>query len=214
MLGVNSVLIVDDHPIVLQGSRRLLEEAGVATILEAAGIVVGYRLYLRSNPDVVVIDLAMHGEKLGGLALILRIRARNPNARILVFSMHDDPAIVASALEAGAAGYLLKDAAPDELMRAVEQAHGGLVYLSHELALRLASSRASAPHNALARLTSRELQTLSLLARGMSYSRIAVELQISYKTVVNVCYRLRQKLEVGSMPALIRSAVILLAARN
>ena len=115
---MTSVLIIDDHPIVLQGCRRILQDAGVQTVLDAADAVSGYRLYRRHNPDVVIIDLAMQGSGLGGLPLIRRIRSHDPRTRILVFSMHSDPIIVARALEAGATGYVLKDTSSEELVKA------------------------------------------------------------------------------------------------
>ena len=102
-----SVLIIDDHPIVLQGCRRVLEDAGIEPILAASDLVAGYRLYLRHRPDVAIVDLAIAGKGLGGLELIRRIRAHDTDAHILVLSMHNDPVIVARSLEAGASGYVL-----------------------------------------------------------------------------------------------------------
>ena len=208
---MTSVLIIDDHPIVLQGCRRMLEAAGVETVLEARDIASGYRLYRRHHPDVVVIDLAMQGSGLSGLSLIRRIRSHDPGARILVFSMHSDPIIVARALEAGAIGYVLKDTSADELLKAFEKVRAGAPYLSNELAMQVALVHAPTRQNPLAELTQRELQTLSLLAEGKPYGRIAEELSVSYKTVVNVCSQLKHKLDVQNLPELIRSAVQLLS---
>jgi two-component system invasion response regulator UvrY len=208
-----SVLVIDDHPVLLQGARRVLEDAQIGPVFEAGHIVAGYRMYRRNSPEVVVVDLAMHGQQLGGMALIRRIRSHDPRARIIVFSMHDDPAIVARALEAGASGYLLKDTASGELVRAVQQVRAGVRYLSHELAVEVALLRMTSKIDPLGELTPRELETLSLLACGKSYSHIADELRISYKTVSNVSYQLRQKLGASNMPELIRSAVTLLASR-
>jgi two-component system, NarL family, invasion response regulator UvrY len=84
------VLIIDDHPIVLQGCRRMLEDAGVKTVLEARDVTSGYRLYRRHHPDVVIIDLGMQGGGLRGLDVIRRMRSHDPRSRILVFSMHSD----------------------------------------------------------------------------------------------------------------------------
>ncbi len=209
---MTEVLVIDDHPIVLQGCRRMLEDAGVSTVLEARDPVSGYRLYRRHHPDVVITDLAMQGSGLGGLALVRRINAHDPAARILVFSMHSDPNIVARALQAGATGYVLKDTSPTELMKAFEKIRAGTPYLSEDLAMQVALAHATARQSPLADLTPRELQTLSLLADGKPYGRIAEELGVSYKTVVNVCSQLKQKLDVHSLPELIRSAVQLLAA--
>jgi len=210
---MTSVLIIDDHPIVLQGCRRMLEDAGVATVLEARDAASGYRLYRRHRPQVVIVDLAMHGSGLGGLPLIRRIRSQDPDARILVLSMHSDPIIAARALEAGATGYVLKDTSSDELMKAFAQVRAGTPYLSGDLAMQVALVRTGVRQDPLAELTPRELQTLSLLAQGKPYGRIAEELNVSYKTVVNACSQLKQKLNARNLPELIRRAVQLVSAQ-
>ena len=206
---MTSVLIIDDHPIVLQGCRRMLEDAGVKTVLEARDATSGYRLYRRHHPDVVIVDLAMQGGGLGGLEVIRRMRSHDPRARILVFSMHSDPIIAARALEAGATGYVLKDS--NELMKAFDQVRSGTPYLSNDLAMQVALVRTGVRTNPLADLTPRELQTLSLLAEGKPYGRIAEELNVSYKTVVNACSQLKQKLNAKNLPELIRVAVQLVS---
>ncbi len=209
---MTSVLIIDDHPIVLQGCRRVLEDAGIGPVLTASDLASGYRLYRRHEPDVAVIDLAIHGKGLGGIDLIRRIRAHKPRAHIVVLSMHNDPTIVARTLEAGATGYVLKDTSSEQLVKAVQQVAAGTAYLDGELAVKVAligSGRARS--NPLADLTPRELQVLSLLADGKPYDRIASELNVSYKTVVNVSSQLKQKLQAGNLPELISTAVKLLA---
>jgi DNA-binding NarL/FixJ family response regulator len=209
---MTSVLIIDDHPIVLQGCRRMLEDAGVNTVLEARDAASGYRLYRRHHPDVVIIDLAMQGGGLGGLDVIRRMRSHDPRSRILVFSMHSDPIIAARALEAGATGYVLKDS--NELMKAFNQVRSGTPYLSNNLAMQVALVRTGVRASPLADLTPRELQTLSLLAEGKPYGRIAEELNVSYKTVVNACSQLKQKLNAKNLPELIRTAVRLVSAES
>ena len=209
---MTSVLIIDDHPIVLQGCRRMLEDAGVKTVLEARDAASGYRLYRRHRPDVVIVDLAMQGGGLRGLDVIRRMRSHNQRSRILVFSMHSDPIIAARALEAGATGYVLKDS--DELMKAFDQVRTGTPYLSNDLAMQVALVRTGVRANPLADLTPRELQTLSLLAEGKPYGRIAEELNVSYKTVVNACFQLKQKLHAKNLPELIRMAVQRLSAES
>jgi two-component system invasion response regulator UvrY len=209
---MTSVLVIDDHPIVLQGCRRMLEDAGVTTVYEARDAASGYRLYRRHRPQVVIADLAMEGSGLGGLLLIRRIRSHDPDVRILVLSMHSDPVIVSRALEAGANGYVLKDTSSEELLKAFAKVQAGTPYLSGDLAMQIALARTSARQNPLAGLTPREMQILSLLAEGKPYGRIAEELNISYKTVVNVSYQLKQKLDARNLPELIRTAVQLLQA--
>ena len=211
---MTSVLIIDDHPVVLQGLRRVLEDAGIEPVLEAHDLTSGYRLFRRSRPDVVIVDLAMQGNSLGGLDVIRRMRSHDPSTRILVFSMYSDPTIAARALGAGATGYLLKDTSSDELMKAFDQVRSGAPYLSNDLAMQVALVRTGVRTNPLADLTPRELQTLSLLAQGKPYGRIADELNVSYKTVVNACSQLKQKLNAKNLPELIRVAVQLLSAES
>ena len=211
---MTSVLIIDDHPIVLQGCRRMLEDAGVTVVLEARDVVSGYRLYRRHRPDMVIIDLAMQGSGLGGLPLIRRISAHDRRVRILVFSMHSDPIIVARALEAGATGYVLKDTSSADLLEAFEKVRAGQPYLNNDLAMQVALVHTPARQNPLAELTPRELQTLALLAEGKPYGRIAEEINVSYKTVVNVSSQLKQKLDARNLPELIRTAVQLLSATS
>ncbi|WGD31366.1 response regulator transcription factor [Ancylobacter sp. WKF20] len=208
---MTSVLVIDDHPIVLQGCRRLLEDAGVERVLEASSVLSGYRLFRREKPDVVIIDLALHGNGLSGLLLVQRLRSQNPRTPILVFSMHGDPVIVSRALEAGATGYVLKDTSSGALLEAFEKVRRGQPYMSHDLAMQIAllGTRREAP---LADITPRELQTLSLLAEGKDYSHIADELGISYKTVANTCSQLKVKLGASSLPELVRSSIQYLSA--
>ena len=206
-----SVLIIDDHPVVLQGLRHVLEDAGVKPVLEARDVTSGYRLFRRNRPDVIILDLGMQGSLLAGLDLIRRMRSHEPCTCILVFSMHSDPMIVARALEAGATGYLLKDTSSDELMKAFDQVRSGKPYLSEDLAMRVALLRTGV-ENPLVDLTPRQSQILSLLAKGKTYSSIAEELGVSYKTVVNTCLHLKRTLGAKNLPELIRVAVRLLPA--
>lgn len=117
---MTSVLIIDDHPFVIQGCRRLLEGAGVESILSASNSVSGYTLYQQNRPDVVVVDLSFGNDALAGLSLVRRIRADDLDTRVIVFSMHDDSAIVRHCLKAGASGYVTKDACSADLVDAVQ----------------------------------------------------------------------------------------------
>jgi DNA-binding NarL/FixJ family response regulator len=127
--------------------------------------------------------------------------------------MHNDATIVARSLEAGATGYVLKDTSSEQLVKAVQQVASGKPYLDGELAMKVAligTGRARA--NPLAELTARELQVLALLADGRPYDRIASELNVSYKTIVNVSSQLKQKLQARNLPELVSTAVKLMAA--
>jgi DNA-binding NarL/FixJ family response regulator len=211
---MSGVLLVDDHPIVLRACRQLLEPTGVTNIIEARDAGAAYDAFLEHRPGVVVIDLSLAAGELDGLALIERLRAHDPQAKILVFSMHADARIVTSAIEAGATGYLLKDASPDELPKAVEQVRLGKRYIDQELALKVALLRSEAERNGLSQFTPREREVLALLAEGVPYGTIADKLGVSYKTVVNLTYRLRQKLAARGLSDLIRLAIELTRQRS
>jgi two-component system, NarL family, invasion response regulator UvrY len=204
---MSSVLMIDDHPIVLQGCRRVLRDMGIEDLFEATNIVQGYRSFLKSRPDMIILDLTFQDDDLGGLSLIDRIATSDRKARILVFSMHNDPAIISKALEGGALSYVLKDTPSSELVTAVEKVMNGEPHLSHKLAMQVAMMRAKGANQATADLTARELQILTLLGKGHSYDQIAARLGISYKTVTNACSAMRSKLRIGSLAELIRFSI-------
>ncbi len=204
---MSSVLVVDDHPVVLRGFRRLMEDAGVETIHEATDIMAAYRIFHRVRPPMVVADLNLQGEGLSGLSLIRRIHALARETRILAFSMHNDPVIVSRALESGAMGYVFKDVRTTEFLKAFETVRSGRGYLDHDLAVEIAVLQAGARRSPIADLSGREREILALLGRGTSYQDIADTLSIKYRTVLNTCSTLRQKLGVRTLADLIRVAV-------
>lgn len=146
---------------------------------------------------------------MSGLSLIRRIKANDPRFPMLVLSMHRDPTLVLQALEAGVRGYILKDSATEELLKAVEDNR----YLSHSLAIEVAVSRTPLRSQSLADLTSREFDILALLAKGKDYTQIAEELEVSYKTILNVSSQLKKKLSVDNLSALVQRAIQLLPPR-
>jgi two-component system, NarL family, invasion response regulator UvrY len=206
------VLVIDDHPVVIQGLRCWLKDAHIKTVLEARDATSGYRLFRRHHPDVVIIDLPIRSS--GGLDVIRRMRAHNRRSCILVFSMDRNPTIAIRALKAGATGYMLKDASPDEVIKALHQVRSGNRYLSDDLAMQVALSATGVESNPPAALSPRESKMLSLLAKGQTYSGIAKELKVSYKTVVNTCSHLRRKLNATNLAQLIHAAVRLFPAES
>jgi two-component system, NarL family, invasion response regulator UvrY len=204
---MTSVLIIDDHPMVLQGCRRVLEDMGIERLYEATTVISGYRAFLRHHPDVVIADLTFEGDDLGGLSLIRRIASSDRKARILVLSMHNDPAIVSRALESGALSYVLKDMSSSEFSTAFEKVQLGEPHLSHRLAMQVAMLRSKGKDSATKDLTSREVQILALLGKGNNYDKIAAKLGISYKTVTNACSSIRTKLKINTLAELIRFAI-------
>jgi len=204
---VTRVLLIDDHPIVLQGCKKLLEDAGADEVDQAQCASEGFRIYRQQKPDVIVVDLAMQAGALSGLSFLRRLRRIDTETPVLVLTMHSDPMIVGRALELGANGYVLKDAPPEEVVRAFEKILEGKNYLSHDLASDVVFSRLREKVNRLDRLTPRELQTLTLVAEGKPYGEIAEELEVSYKTVANICTQLKSKLGARTRPELMRIAI-------
>jgi len=202
-----TILVIDDHPIVLQGCRRILEDAGIETVLESANLATGFRLYRAHKPDMIIIDLSLKSGVLDGLNFIRRLRLHDRKIPILVFSMHNDPIVVSQALEAGARGYLLKDSWSNEFLTAFNKVREGGTYISHELASDVVFWNSRGTANPLASMTLRELQILSLIAEGKPYGAIAEEIGVSYKTIANTASQIRNKIGVKSLPELMRVAL-------
>lgn len=204
---MSSILVIDDHPIVLQGCRRILEDAGHGPIFAASTAADGFRAYRRDRPGFIVLDLALRAARLGGLSFVRRLRVHDAHVPVLVFSMHRDPVIVSRALELGANGYLLKDTPSGELAVAVGAISAGKRYLSLELASEVVLLNAREQQNPLRGMTLRELETLSHLAEGKSLGAIAKELHLSYKTISNTAAQIKAKLGVTSITELTRAAI-------
>ena len=199
------VLIVDDHPIVISGCRALLEADSAVEVVEAQDGPAGFAAFFTHQPDVALIDINLPG--LSGLELMRRILEREPAARLVIFSMNDDPVIVARAIEAGARGYIAKNDDPALFADAVRAVAKGGLYLHSDMARQIAFLRAGANANAISNLSPRELEILRLLAAGRTMAQIADLLNVSYKTVANNCTQLKQKLGARSAMDLMRIAL-------
>ncbi len=200
------VLLVDDHAVVRAGYRALLSTApDIVVVAEAERGENACGKYADMAPDVVIMDLSLPG--MGGLEAIRQIIKRDPAARILVFSMHEDAVFVEQALQAGARGYLTKSSAPDILITAVRRIAAGEVYLEAELAQRMAYQKARGKPTPFAALTSREFEIFCLLAEGLNVAQVAERLSISYKTVANYSTQIKSKLNVGTVAELARLAI-------
>ena len=199
------VLIVDDHPIVRAGLRRLLTEEPEIEIREAAGGRDALSIFREQRPTLVILDLNLPG--IGGLEVLARMKSVDSGARVLVLSMHDDETHVTRALQAGASGYVTKNAPPEELLEAIRRVATGRTYIEREVAEGLAfASVRSSPHP-LKDLSSRDLEILRLLAEGRSLSQIADTIGIGYKTVANNCTRIKARLGAAGTADLIRIAI-------
>jgi DNA-binding NarL/FixJ family response regulator len=193
------VLLVDDHAVVREGLRAFLElQDDVEVVGEAADGVEALEQAERLHPEVILMDLVM--PRLDGVAAMRRLRAQMPDARVIVLTSFLDDERLLPAIEAGAAGYLLKNAAPAELVRAIRAAHAGDAVIDPSAAARLVRAFGSPSRPAPAtdgdRLTRREQQVLELIAGGESNKRIALELGISEKTVKTHVGHLLAKLGV------------------
>lgn len=179
------ILLVDDHAVVREGLQRLIAtDPGLEVIGEASNGVEGVHKALTLRPDVVIMDMIMPQKN--GVEAIREIKAGNADARILVLTSFPDEEQLFPALEAGASGYLLKDALPDELLNAIRVVHTGESFLQPVIAQKVLSrlnARQANPQRTFDALTEREKDVLKLLARGMGDREIAKELVISERTV-------------------------------
>lgn len=200
------VLLVDDHAVVRAGYRLLLQNSpDVDIVAETDSGEGACRLYADLSPDVVVMDLSLPG--MGGLEAIRRILARDPRARVLVFSMHDDVAFVDQAVNAGAKGYITKNSAPDVLIDAIKEIARGKTYLDAETAQHLAYRKLRDGDAPFSGLSTREFEIFCYLAEGMTTNDIAERLSLSYKTVANYSTQIKNKLDVNSVAELTRLAI-------
>jgi DNA-binding NarL/FixJ family response regulator len=199
------VLIVEDHPIVRSGLRRMLAAEAEEEIREAANGQEALAIFKAWRPAVTVLDLNLPG--LGGLGVIERLKAADPDARIVVLSMHDDPMHVTRALQAGASGYVTKNAQPSEITDAVRRVARGRTYVEHAIAEELVFSSIHPQLLPLTELSTREIEVLRLLAQGRRLSEIAETVGISQKTAANSCSRIKAKLGAASTADLVRIAL-------
>jgi NarL family two-component system response regulator LiaR len=193
------LLIVDDHAVVREGLRAFLAlQDGVEIVGEAADGEEAIALALQHKPDVILMDLVMPG--LDGVGAMRRLRTELPRTKVIVLTSFLDDERLLPAIQAGAAGYLLKNAQPTELIRAVRAANDGDAVIDPTVAARLVDAiahKAQRPAEPGGRLTRREQQVLSLIANGRSNKRIALELGISEKTVKAHVGRVLAKLGVA-----------------
>ncbi|MEE8513902.1 MAG: response regulator transcription factor [Gammaproteobacteria bacterium] len=200
------VLLVDDHAVVRVGYRMLLEDsADIEIVAEADSGELACKRFVEVKPDVVVMDLSLPG--IGGIEAIRRIIARDPSARILVFSMHEDTVFVEQALQAGARGYITKSSAPEVLVEAVKQIASGNIHLDAGIAQRLAFQKSRGKGTPFTDLSTREFEIFCLLAEGLATSEIADRISLSYKTVANYGTQIKSKLNVTSAAELVRLAI-------
>jgi DNA-binding NarL/FixJ family response regulator len=199
------VLIVDDHPIVASGCRALFAGSDDIAILEAADAESGERVFVAEQPDVCVLDINL--PTISGFELARRILALDAAARIIMFSMNDDPVFAARAIEVGAKGYVSKSGDPCDLVEAIREVGNGGAYLPAAIARSVAFAGPAFAQSPLSKLSSREIEILRLLSVGKNLSEIAGLVHSSYKTIANTSSIIRQKLGLRSSSELVRFAI-------
>lgn len=206
MTSVIKVILADDHAVVRSGLRRLLEQSNfVEVVAEADSGEQAYQLYGEYLPDVLVMDMSMPG--MGGLEALRRVLSRYPNARVVIFSMHENASFATQALSAGARGYVAKSGAAEDLIKALREVSSGKSYLSPSVAQKIVLQNMSGSEDPTKRLSAREFEVFRLIAEGNNVDDIAEILKISQKTVANYQTLLKQKLGVNSPVELVRLAI-------
>lgn len=187
-----TILLVDDHPVVREGYRRLLERIpGYKVVAEAHDATSAYQAYQKSRPDVVVMDLSLPG--IGGIEALRHIRQWDRAARILIFTMHSGAGFALKAFEAGAAGYVTKGSDAAELVSSIAVVAKGGRAMSDDVAQEIAAERLARPSSPLDELSPRETEILRLVASGWSDEEVAASLHLSLKTVRNYHYQIKAK---------------------
>jgi two-component system, NarL family, invasion response regulator UvrY len=191
------VLLVDDHAVVRQGYRRLIEmHQDIDVVAEAEDAASGYQAFKTVKPDVVVIDITMPGR--GGIDLVRQIRKWEPAARILIFTMHASATYAHQAFRAGARGYVTKSSPPDMLVSAIRNVYAGRPALCAEINEAIAADKLCGDVSAVDELSPREFEILRMILDAKSTDEIASAFNLSPKTVANYHYEIKQKLGVRS----------------
>lgn len=199
------IVLADDHAVVRMGFRMLLEGAGASVVAEADSGERALALFAEHQPDALVMDVSMPG--IGGITALERLKAREPNAHVLILSAHDDIQIPTRALKAGATGYLSKRADPQEFLRAVGTVARGTRYLDPELAPKLALAQFDGNNDPVASLTEKEFAVFIQLAKGHSVAEVAESHKLSPSTIGTHLYHIKQKLNASNAAELALIAV-------
>ncbi len=200
------VMLADDHAVVRSGLRRMLEQQSrFEVVAEAESGEQAYHLYSEFMPDVLVMDLSMPG--IGGLESLRRIMMRHAQARVIIFSMHENASFAFQALNLGALGYIAKSTLAEDLLTAVSSTARGETYISPVVSHKIALRSIYGEDELSNKLTAREFSIFKLLAEGSSIEDISRVLNISQKTVANYQAIIKQKLGVSSSIELLRLAI-------
>jgi two-component system, NarL family, response regulator NreC len=201
-----TILLADDHAILRDGLARLLTAHGyivVGSVGDGEALLEKAR---ELRPDVIVTDISMPAGP-SGLDVVARLKSQKIASKVIVLTMHNDPALAARATRDGASGYLLKDSAGEELVTAIEQALLGRVYLTAALTKGVMDRLSTGPQDTGAELTDRQRDVLRLIVEGRRMKEIAAALDLSTRTVETHKYEMMRVLGVGSTAELVRYAI-------
>jgi two-component system, NarL family, invasion response regulator UvrY len=199
------VMIADDHAMLRQGLRTMLEQAHHEVTTDALSGEEACLLVEKNHPELLILDLDMPG--IGGLETLKRILHRKPQLRVLIFSMHDDCIYATRAIQAGARGYVTKTEPPEVVLEAVQKILKGGRYINNELAQSLSMYHLESQENPIQKLSPREFEVFRRIAQGEALAAIAKGMHIGYKTVANIQTSVRQKLGVETTGQLVHIAV-------
>jgi DNA-binding NarL/FixJ family response regulator len=206
MKATMRVLLVDDHTLVRAGIRSLLEDMqDVSVVGEAADGETAIALARELRPDLVLMDIAMQG--VTGLEAAARIRQELPQSKVLILSMHATEDYVLRALKSGASGYLVKDAATEELEIAIQAMRDGNIYLSPKISKAVVSGYVGGGAGGVAVLTARQSEILRMIAQGLATKEIAYHLGLSAKTVETHRAQIMERLGIHDVAGLVRYAI-------
>jgi len=204
------VLLVEDHTIVRQGLRRLLEERGIEVVGEAGDGLKAVRMARELHPDFVIMDISL--PKMSGIDATRKIKKEAPDVKVLMLTIHSEESYILKALDAGASGYLLKDTVADELVNALEAVEKGDLFMSSSIPREVIEEyrrmvRKGKKIDEFSRLTNREREILKLISEGYTSKQIAEMLYISVKTVDNHRANIMNKLNIHDTAGLVRYAI-------
>ncbi len=204
----SKVLLVDDHPIVRQGIRRLIEkEPGLSVCGEAEDAQDALEIIERERPDIIVLDLSLKNSS--GFDLILDVKQRWSNVRILVLSMYNEDVYAERVLRAGASGYIMKQEAPKRVITAIWAVLKGSVYVSESVSANILKSMAGkrTATSLVDSLSDRELQVFQMIGEGLTHQQIADKLMLSVKTIESHVEHIKEKMRVSSGRELLQRAI-------
>ena len=200
-----TILVADDHAVVRDGIVGLLTDHGFDVVGSVADGIALIEAATRLHPDIIITDLSM--PHLSGLEALTRLTAEQPSSKVIVLTMHDDPDLATRAVKAGAAGFVLKDAASDELIKAIEQVKQGRLYLTPAVTRDIMSGMAASGEAGKRQLSPRQLEILRLILLGQRMKQIAAALDLSPRTVESHKYEMMEALGVHSTAELVAYAI-------